>query len=123
MKQLVFVFIGGGAGSIARFLISKFLNTPDNTIPFGTLIVNTIGSLLIGIILGVALKYQSFSQNMVLLLTTGFCGGFTTFSAFAFENYDLLKSGDLTAFFVYTLASIIIGFTFVFAGVWLVKFL
>lgn len=122
MKQLLLVFIGGGAGSVLRFLFGKFLNNPQTGIPFGTFAANVVGSLLIGFILGWASKNESISQHTLLLLATGFCGGFTTFSAFAYENHVFLKNGDLSIFVWYTLASLVIGFLAVFLGIWLVKF-
>jgi len=121
MKQLLLVFLGGGLGSSLRFLIGKYLNNPQNGIPYGTFAANILGSLLIGIILGLAIKNSSLSQHTVLFFATGFCGGFTTFSAFAYENHVLLKSGDLLSFALYTLASLVIGFAAVFLGMWLVK--
>ncbi|HBY67465.1 MAG TPA: fluoride efflux transporter CrcB, partial [Flavobacteriaceae bacterium] len=71
---------------------------------------NIIGSFIIGIVLGLALKNNSVSQNTVLLVATGFCGGFTTFSTFAYENHIFLKSGDFLSFALYTLGSFVIGF-------------
>lgn len=121
MKQVLLVFIGGGTGSVARFLISKYLNNETNGIPYGTFTANIVGSFLIGIILGLALKNNVLSQNTVLLLATGFCGGFTTFSTFAYENHMLLRSGDFMNFAVYTLCSFVIGFLLVFLGMWIVK--
>ncbi|GAA3522026.1 fluoride efflux transporter CrcB [Aquimarina addita] len=121
MKQILLVFIGGGTGSVGRYLISKFLNNPTSGIPYGTFIANILGSFIIGIILGLALKNTILSQNTVLLLATGFCGGFTTFSTFAYENHMLLKTGDITSFFIYTIASFITGFLLVFLGMWLVR--
>ena len=123
MKQLVFVFIGGGFGSVLRFLIGKWLNNSENGIPYGTFLANILGSLLIGIILGYAAKNDALTQNHTLLLATGFCGGFTTFSTFAYENHVFLKSGDFTSFAFYTIASFVVGFLAVFAGMYLVKFI
>ena len=77
MKQLVFVFLGGGFGSVLRYVIGKLLNNTENGIPYGTFVANILGSLLIGIVLGLAAKHDSLSQNQTLLLATGFCGGFT----------------------------------------------
>ncbi len=121
MKQLILVFIGGGTGSIARYLASKYLNGANGTFPYGTLTVNILGSFLIGIILGLALKNTMLSQNTVLLLATGFCGGFTTFSTFAYENHMFLKTGDFINFFLYTSISLVLGLLLVFIGMWMVK--
>ena len=119
MKQAFLVFLGGGIGSCLRYLISKSLNPLLTNFFLGTFLVNVIGCLLIGIILGYAIKDSLLSQNNVLLLATGFCGGFTTFSAFAFENHNLLKLGDYLNFSLYTLGSIILSILAVFLGIWI----
>ncbi|TXD82021.1 fluoride efflux transporter CrcB [Subsaximicrobium wynnwilliamsii] len=119
MKQLLLVFVGGGIGSVLRFLIGKFLNNPNTGIPYGTFAANILGSLLIGIILGMAAKNDALSSNQTLLLATGFCGGFTTFSTFAYENHVFLKSGDFMSFAIYTIASFVLGFLAVFLGMYL----
>lgn len=121
MKQIILVFIGGGFGSALRFLIGKWLNSSETGIPYGTFAANILGSLLIGIILGLAARNDSLTQNQTLLLATGFCGGFTTFSTFAYENHVFLKSGDFMTFAIYTIASFIVGFLAVFLGMYLVK--
>jgi len=121
MKQMLIVFIGGGSGSVLRFLVSKFLNTSKYNIPFGTLTVNVLGSLIIGLILGVSLKNNTLSQNTVLLIATGFCGGFTTFSSFAYETHGFLKNGDFWLFLLYTMGSIVIGLLAVFLGLFITK--
>lgn len=121
VKQVLLVFAGGGIGSVLRYLIGKYLNSTDSGIPYGTFAANVIGSLLIGIILGLAVKQNTLSENQILFLATGFCGGFTTFSTFAYENHLFLKSGDFTSFAVYTIASFIVGFLAVFGGIYLVK--
>jgi len=121
MKNFLLVFIGGGFGSGLRYLIGKYLNSSLGGFPIGTFTVNIIGSLLIGLILGYAAKENSLSQNQVLLLATGFCGGFTTFSAFAHENFQLLKTGDIMQFSIYTIGSIVVGLIAVFIGIYIAK--
>ncbi|WBX74163.1 fluoride efflux transporter CrcB [Tenacibaculum pacificus] len=123
MKQLLLVFIGGGFGSVLRFLIGKLLNNQQTGIPYGTFTANILGSLIIGIILGLAAKNEAITQNHTLLIATGFCGGFTTFSSFAYENHAFLKSGDFTTFAFYTIASFTLGFLAVFTGIFLTKFI
>ncbi len=118
MKQLILVFLGGGAGSVLRYLVSRSLN-PSEGIPLGTLGVNVIGSLLIGLFLGIALKHQAFSPNSMLLMVTGFCGGFTTFSAFAYENQVFIRTGDYYSLALYLLASVVMGILAVFLGIYL----
>ena len=121
MKALVLVFLGGGIGSVFRYGLNLWLNNDNTGIPYGTFIANILGSLLIGIILGYSLKSQTLSQNTVLFLATWFCGGFTTFSSFAYENHIFLKAGDFMTFALYTVGSFVIGFAAVFFGMWLVK--
>ena len=123
MRQLFFVFIGGGLGSVLRYIIGRYLNQTGSGFPLGTFTANILGSLLIGIIIGLAAKNNTLSQNQTLLLATGFCGGFTTFSTFAYENHVLFKSGDFTSFALYTFASFIVAFLAVFAGMYLSRML
>lgn len=122
MKQLLLVFLGGGFGSSLRYLASKYLNESQLGVPYGTFFVNILGSLIIGFLLGIAFKYKTISNETMLLLATGFCGGFTTFSAFAYENYIYFRSGDYLSLGVYTIASLIFGVFAVLFGVWLVRF-
>ena len=121
MKQVLLVFIGGGIGSVLRFLISKVLNPTFQYFFLGTFLVNIIGCLLIGIVLGFSEKNNFLSENYTLLLATGLCGGFTTFSTFAFEKYSLIKSGDLLQLAIYLISTITIGILAVVFGLWLTK--
>ncbi|WP_456422091.1 fluoride efflux transporter CrcB [Lutibacter sp.] len=122
MKQALLVFVGGGFGSVARYYTSRWLNNLETAIPYGTMFSNVLGSLLIGFILGYLGKTSNMSQTQSLLLATGFCGGFTTFSTFAYENHLLIKNGDYFSFLPYTLLSLVLGFSAVFIGLYLSKF-
>ena len=116
MKSFLLVFLGGGLGSGLRYLVTITMNQYSKVLPFGTFTVNMLGCLLIGLILGYAQRENTLTSNQTLLLATGFCGGFTTFSAFANENLELIKNGELFNFSVYTIGSVLIGILAVYIG-------
>lgn len=116
-RTLLFIGIGGAAGSVLRYLVSFYLQksaTPG--FPYGTLLVNLAGCLLIGIIFGLSERFQWFTEEWRIFLAVGFCGGFTTFSAFALENVKLLQGGQYLSFLLYTLLSVGLGLVAVVAG-------
>jgi len=123
MKLILLVFFGGGIGSTLRFIISKTLNPYFQHFFLGTFLVNSIGCLLMGFIIGLSFKGDYLTHQQTLLFTTGFCGGFTTFSAFAFEKYELLNNGALLHFTIYLISSILVGVLAVALGIWLAKIL
>lgn len=113
IKNLLLVGLGGAAGSMLRFAIQRFGNT--NGFPYGTLIVNLAGCFLIGLLWGF-LSRNLISQMTGILLMSGFCGGFTTFSAFTYEGVQMMQDNRWLMLAVYTGASVIGGLVASFAG-------
>lgn len=121
MKQALLVFIGGGLGSMLRFSLSKLLRFHFPDVYAGTFLVNLLGSLLLGFLWGLALKNRLMSENQLLFLATGLCGGFTTFSTFAFEQHELFRGGQFLHLCLYLGATLIFGVLLVALGFWLGK--
>lgn len=118
LKSILFVGIGSFFGGIVRYIISYLMKNVSSyqTFPWATLIVNLIGCFLIGIIFAIFSKYSNTNNPLYLLLATGFCGGFTTFSTFANESLQMIQSGNILGFVSYTLTSIILGIILVWLG-------
>lgn len=117
LRTILFIGTGGFLGTVARFLFSKLSQQMfQTTFPIGTLIVNLTGCFILGIIYGLMERGELFSSDVRLFLTVGFCGGFTTFSTFAFENANMLRDGNFTQVALYTGISVIIGIAALIAG-------
>jgi len=112
IRNVLLVALGGAIGSVCRYMLSG-LNTVSW--PWGTFAVNLIGSLLIGLLVGMVSKGY-ISPEMKLLLVTGFCGGFTTFSTFASESFSMMKTGDILLMALYVGLSVSIGIIAVWFG-------
>ena len=122
LKSLILVGLGGGIGSVLRYGTTVFCQRFNAfSYPLSTFIVNIVGSLLIGFLLGYLAKEYPGNTNLKLLFITGFCGGFTTFSAFTAENLALIQNGETNTAIFYTLSSIVLGILAVWAGVMLAK--
>jgi CrcB protein len=117
LKQILLIGTGGFIGSVARYLVSRLNNRIDwFSIPVGTLVVNVLGSLLIGFLIGISEKSPILTVEWRMFLMVGLCGGFTTFSSFSGENLALLRNGQILPLLLYTAMSIILGFTAVYLG-------
>ena len=122
MRALLFVGIGGGLGSILRYVISLFIGKHVPVIfPLGTLIVNISGCFLIGVFYSIVTRHTDFNFEWRLFLITGICGGYTTFSTFSYDGLILLKQGSNLSFILYVLGSVVIGLLATFAGAALFK--
>ena len=122
IKNFLIVGLGGGAGSMLRYAVQKIFQAQGIvTFPTGTLLVNIAGCFLIGILWSMASRSLTWNEEMKLLLMTGFCGGFTTFSAFTLEGIGLLKENKTALFFVYLTASVVGGLLATFIGIRIAK--
>ena len=119
---LITIFLGGGIGSVMRFGVQAVMNgrIPPLFFPWATLGVNVAGSFLIGLFYALSARF-GLSDETRLFLTTGLCGGFTTFSTFSQESLTLLRQGHYAAFALYTLASMAAGIAAALAGGWVGK--
>lgn len=119
MKEIAYIFIGGGVGSVLRYLAQISINERMSGIGFpfswGTFIVNIAGSLLIGLFYSISERWN-LSMEMRLFITTGLCGGFTTFSTFSNDGLSLLRGEFYGTFLFYALLSIGLGLVAVLAG-------
>jgi CrcB protein len=117
IRNLLIIALGGGIGSMARYLLSVFVqNKFDIFFPFGTLTVNVVGSFILGMLMGMADRGSLISQEWKLFLAVGLCGGFTTFSTFASENLALLRDGEYLYAIGYMGLSVFLGITLVYFG-------
>ena len=123
LKSILLVAAGGAVGSVARYLLSRALNgTVLAAFPLGTMAANLLGCLAIGLVCGLAGDgCARLGPDMKLLLTVGFCGGFTTFSTFMNESLTLVKAGDALLGAVYVGSSVALGLIAVMAGFQLAK--
>lgn len=122
LKAIIAVGLGSCTGGILRYLVSKLSDSvTDGRFPLGTLAVNLAGCLIIGILSALAEKGGIANANVRLFLTVGICGGFTTFSTFMNESFQMVRDERYAILLAYMAASIFGGFLFVFAGYALAK--
>ena len=121
-KTYLIIGLGGFLGSTSRFAMAQFMQRFfQTTFPIGTLSVNIIGSLVIGILYGISEYFNWLSPSMRMFLAVGFCGGFTTFSSFAYENISLLRDAQYFNFILYLSVSIIAGLFAAWSGFTLIR--
>lgn len=122
LKDIIMVAAGGAAGSVARYLTARAVQgTAMAAFPAGTMTVNILGCLAIGIVYGLCDNKALPGADMRLLLATGFCGGFTTFSTFANESLELFRSGSILTGSIYTAGSVALGMAAVATGMQITK--
>ena len=121
MIECIIVGAGGFVGAVCRYLIGMIPLKEGCAFPIKTLMINIVGSFMIGIVAALASETDFLNPRIVLFLKVGICGGFTTFSSFTLESADLIKSGKMQLAVIYTILSIILGVLAVFAGQGIVR--
>jgi crcB protein len=116
IRNLLFVALGGGLGSVLRYLTSFWMGKSySSAFPLGTFIINVLGCFVIGFLIGLSSK-TLLNEELRLLLVVGFCGGYTTFSTFSAENMKLLETGNYLTLTLYIVASVLLGLIAVWGG-------
>ena len=121
IKNTLFIGCGSFLGGAARYLVSIAMKTVGKGFPWGTLVVNLVGCLFIGLLWGFFSKNSSESSSWALFMTVGICGGFTTFSTFSKEALMMLQAGNFISLLAYVTISVIAGIALVAAGYYLVR--
>lgn len=120
MKSALLVFLGGGTGSLVRYAMGKWLNQVPG-IPWGTWMANFLACLIVGLALGWTASKDSLTDQTKLLILTGFCGGFSTFSTFSGETIGMLQSGRMGMAALYATGSLVTCLAATWLGFWLAK--
>ncbi len=122
MSILISVFLGGGFGAIIRYLVIEQVNKLFLVaFPFGTIAVNVIGAFLIGLLSSYLAERLDVSENIKMFLIVGFCGGFTTFSSFNIEFYQLFSNGEILSSLIYVTTTFVLTVVAFYVGVSLLK--
>jgi fluoride exporter len=118
--KILLLFVAGGLGTLCRYACGKLVAYEEGKFPTATLIINIIGCVIIGILYGLAQK-RGINEYTKSILAIGFCGGFTTFSAFGLETLHMLKEQNHAAAVLYIVLSIVLGLAAVFVGMQIAK--
>lgn len=122
MLNILAIFIGGGLGCVARYLIAILMRMQSFNFPFATIMVNIVGSLILGFVAALFWKQTPFHPSLKLAITVGFCGGLTTFSTFSWETFEMIKNGEFLLAMLYMLISVLACVLAISLGVFLSKY-
>jgi CrcB protein len=118
LRLILVIAIGGALGSVARYALNIAIQSRyADPFPLGIMVINVSGSFLLGFVMRLSLETTAMSPELRLLLTTGFCGGFTTFSTFSYDALTLFESGPLRSAWTYVIGSVVLSLLGAFGGV------
>ena len=121
-RSILLVGLGGFVGSVARYLVAVLLAGQISSVfPLATLTVNILGCFVIGVLFALSDRGSILSPEWRILLTTGFCGGFTTFSTFSYESLRLMQDGEYFYLAAYVLISVVVGLAATYVGIVLIR--
>ncbi len=122
VKTLLFIGAGSFLGGVSRYALTRLVQDHIlHVFPYGTLVVNIVGCFLIGLFYGLFDRGHVLDPDIRMFLTVGFCGGFTTFSTFANENFSMLQGGNFLGMGIYAVLSFALGLAMVYLGQLTVK--
>ena len=122
VKTLLFIGAGSFLGGVSRYALTRLVQDHIlHVFPYGTLVVNIVGCFLIGLFYGLFDRGHVLDPDIRMFLTVGFCGGFTTFSTFANENFSMLQGGNFLGRGIYAVLSFALGLAMVYLGQLTVK--
>ena len=108
MNNLFLIFIGGGLGSITRYGLGTYIGKQVNSIfPWGTLTVNVIASFILGLLAGFIFQRSGEFETQRMIIGIGFCGGFSTFSTFSLEIFEMIRNGNAMMAILYVVGSVV----------------
>ncbi|HXH99764.1 MAG TPA: fluoride efflux transporter CrcB [Sphingobacteriaceae bacterium] len=122
MKEIFLVFAGGGLGSVARFFVGKIWVSNQLNFPIATLTANFLSCFVFGLVLILGVEKINLTLPLKLLIITGFCGGFSTYSAFTFETVELFKTGQTALAFSNILLNLVLSICALYLGITVAKF-
>lgn len=122
MLNVLAIFIGGGLGSLSRYGISILLRAYSLNFPFATLLVNIVGSFILGFTIALFWNKAHLNDTVKLAIAVGFCGGLTTFSTFSWETFDMFKNGEFLLAVIYALISVLACILAISLGAFLSKY-
>jgi CrcB protein len=124
MQIILSIACGGAIGAVSRYMVSTFIqNITSTSFPYGMLVCNIIGSMVLGILYDNLSKATLFSDNVKLFIQVGILGSFTTFSAFSLESFLMFEKGDYSSAIIFIILSVVLSILGLVSGIYFYRVL